>query len=113
MNLPNAAIAEIAQEKITEYLLNPLHPDSAGKASFFGALGFHIGQWQALASALRELAENCPVTKMVNSVHGAKYVVDGRLATPTGKRPFVRTVWIVDCDESIPRLVTAYPHDGG
>ena len=33
MNLPNADGVEIAKQKITDYLLNPLHPDGAGKAA--------------------------------------------------------------------------------
>lgn len=31
MNLPNVDGVEIASEKITAYLLNPRHPDGAGK----------------------------------------------------------------------------------
>jgi hypothetical protein len=38
-----------------------------------------------------------------------KYVVAGRVETPSGKRPLVRTIWIVDRGDVVPRLVTAYP----
>ncbi|WP_423824669.1 DUF6883 domain-containing protein [Salinibacter ruber] len=39
------------------------------------------------------------------------YVVEGPIDTPTGNRPEVRTVWIIEQDQSEPgsRLVTAYP----
>jgi len=40
---------------------------------------------------------------------GIKYIVDGRLSTPSGKKVTVRTVWIVDKGSENPRLVTAYP----
>lgn len=35
MQLPNASTAELSREKIVGYLLNPEHPDGAGKAAFF------------------------------------------------------------------------------
>jgi hypothetical protein len=40
---------------------------------------------------------------------GEKYVLEGLLETPGGKRPPVRTVWIIDAGLTAPRLVTAYP----
>lgn len=43
--------------------------------------------------------------------HGVKYVLDGRMETPGGDTPMVRTIWIVDRGRDRPRLVTAYPHD--
>ena len=52
-----------------------------------------------------------PVTQSMESTHGKKYIVDGRIETPTGKVPIVRTVWIIDRGETVPRLVTAYPHE--
>ncbi|MEJ7712567.1 MAG: DUF6883 domain-containing protein [Pyrinomonadaceae bacterium] len=35
MMLPNAHLALVERGKITEYLLNPAHPDNGGKAPFF------------------------------------------------------------------------------
>jgi hypothetical protein len=113
MNLPNADGVEIAREKISHYLLNPLHPDGAGKAAFFTALGFTVEDWNVLADALRQVAASCPIAKEMNSPHGTKYVVDGALTTPCGKTPVVRTVWIIDHGADTPRLVTAYPYDQG
>ena len=113
MNLPQADHVEIARDKITDYLLSPVHPDGAGKAQFFGRMGFTGEQWHVLADALRQLASNCPVTQVVASPHGTKYIVDGALNTPSGKSPVLRTVWIIDVGAVTPRLVTAYPHDEG
>ena len=110
MNLPNAHLAVVEQEKVCGYLLNPAHPDNGGKAEFFLALGFRVENWQVLAAALQELAEASPVTKSMASTHGAKYVLDGRIKTPAGRQPRVRAVWIVDRNAQKPRLVTAYPH---
>jgi uncharacterized protein DUF6883 len=45
MKLPNAELALVEREKITEYLLNAEHPDNGGKASFLIALGFQRATW--------------------------------------------------------------------
>lgn len=74
-------------------------------------LGFRRDEWELLAEAFREVAESRPVLKSMASPHGRKYIVDGRIETPGGKTPLVRTVWIVDLGLEMPRLVTAYPHE--
>ncbi len=109
VTLPGADLAIVAQEKIVDYLLNTTHPDNGGKALFFLELGFRADQWQALADAFRRLAVTGSVKNCVASSHGAKYILDGRIETPCGKAPWVRTVWIVDDGQREPRLVTAYP----
>jgi len=62
-----------------------------------------------LAAALRKAAENYSLSKIMVSPHGTKYIVDGRIDTPSGRAPLVRAVWIVDVGFEVPRLVTAYP----
>jgi len=109
--VPSAIVARVDRQKINEYLLNREHPDNGGKAEFFIGLGFTSENWETLADALRSLAVNSPVTQRMESTHGKKYIVDGRIETPTGKVPIVRTVWIIDRGETVPRLVTAYPHE--
>jgi hypothetical protein len=56
MKLPNARQVVVDRRKITEYLLNPTHPDNGGKAKFFVELGFGIEKWEVFAQALREMA---------------------------------------------------------
>jgi hypothetical protein len=111
MRLPNASLALVERPKITEYLLNREHPDNGGKADFFIALGFYANDWETLATALCMLVINSPVSRSVESPHGTKYIVDGAIETPVGKTPMVRTVWIMDTGETVPRLVTAYPYE--
>ncbi len=110
MKMPNADRARVEREKIVDYLLNAAHPDNAGKAPFFAQLGFRRGDWPTLAAALRGLAADTDVTISMESSHGRKYILEGRLETPGGKTPRVRTVWIIDRGQEEPRLVTAYPH---
>jgi hypothetical protein len=109
MRLPGADVAVVDERKITEYLLNPKHLDGASKAAFFESLGFRVEDWQDLATAFLIVARNWPVTELVESVHGRKYIIEGEIMSPTGKSAWVRTVWIVDEGAEIPRLVTAYP----
>lgn len=109
MRTPHADAAIVTREKIVGYLLNPLHPDSAGKAWFFTRAGYRVDEWQVFARALQDLVAGCDVKHFVDSVHGTKYIVDGLLNPPVGRPIHVRTVWIVDDGEQVPRLITAYP----
>lgn len=109
MKVPNAERALVEQEKLTDYLLNLAHPDNGGKAQFFFSAGFTKGDWHILAMALRQLIEQSPVTIKVESPHGIKYVIDGKIMTPREETRELRTIWIVDTGENIPRLVPAYP----
>ena len=109
MKLPSGNLAVVSQEKLTEYLLNPSHPDNGGKALFFQSLGFRRAGPESLASSLRQLAISADITEIMESAHGIKYIVDACIETQSGKTPSVRTVWIIDRGQSLPRLVTAYP----
>ena len=110
MKLPNAENAIVKHEKITDYLLNAAHPDNGGKAAFFEALGFRREEPQALAEALLDLARRAEVTKSAASPHGRKYILIGQLKSPRGRTANVRTIWIIDKECDMARLVTAYPH---
>jgi hypothetical protein len=109
MQLPHVQTAVISESKIADYLLNPQHPDGAGKANFFMAAGFQVTRWQELADAIREAAKQSPVTRQMDSVHGRKYIVEGPIQAPNGGLVSIRTVWIADGSDPTPRFVTAYP----
>jgi hypothetical protein len=107
--LPNANFAIVDRKKIVEYLLNREHPDNGGKADFFVGMGFNPSDWETFAAALRLLAVSGSVTSTMESSHGRKYILDGPIDRPDGTERLVRSVWIVDTGETVPRLVTAYP----
>ncbi len=109
MKLPGPDKVVVSREKIVDYLLNPGHPDNGGKAAFFTQLGFRRDKWEILATALQNLAASGEVTRTAESPHGRKYVIVGRIQSPGGKTPEVRTIWIVDKGLDTARLVTAYP----
>jgi hypothetical protein len=109
VKLPNLQHAVVSERKLVGYLLDPTHPDGAGKARFFTALEFDAYRWSILADALKQVAANNEVAESLQTVHGQKYLVEGLLATPIGRQVLVRTIWIIDAGQTIPRLVTAYP----
>jgi hypothetical protein len=110
MLLPDAPLALVDRAKITDYLLNRAHPDNGGKAAFFVGIGFSTGRPEVLAEAFLSVVARTSASVVVESEHGRKYIVDGQIDTPTGRRPWVRTIWIIDRGADVPRLVTAYPY---
>jgi hypothetical protein len=109
MKLPGAESAIIPRRKLEDYLLNLEHPIGGGKAKFFIHFDFHRDRWEELAGALREHAHENPVTDTIHDADGITYVVEGRMKTPSGRQPRVRTIWLVETGELAPRFITAYP----
>ncbi|MCX6993185.1 MAG: hypothetical protein NT011_08605 [Kiritimatiellaeota bacterium] len=108
-HLPNALQAQVTREKVVDYLLCTEHPDGGSKARFFQIFGFSLDNWSALAEALRKHGLENKIVKAVESPFGCRYIVEGKLMSPDGRNPRVRTVWIVEKGESEPRLITAHP----
>ena len=111
MKLPHVDEARVTRDKVTGYLMDPGHFRGRHKASFFARFGFRSAQWQVLAEALRGHAREHEVVAKQDTPFGTRYTIEGRLDTPSGRRPLLRTVWIVERTTTTPRLVTAYPLD--
>jgi hypothetical protein len=109
MKLPNPDQLLVEREKIVDYLLNPAHRYGASKARFFIEFGFRLNEWEQLAAALREHGQNHDVARVTETGFGPRYAVGGELNTPSGRRPYVRTVWQMDNGAVAPRLISAYP----
>ena len=109
MKLPNADRAVVEREKITEYLLSPMHRHGRGKADFFRKFGFGDADWNGFASALLRHAAQHEVKKIEDSAFGRRYTVEGEMGTPDGRAPTIRSIWFILNGETIPRFVTAYP----
>jgi len=110
MKLPNYKRAIVTKAKIVEYLLSQINED--GKVGFFTRFGFSVAEWEILANMLLVHATEYEVAKIMTTQYGTKYIVDGRLSTPDGRNPYVRTVWLIEHDQVIARLITAYPLKG-
>jgi len=44
-----------------------------------------------------------------SSPYGKKYVVDGKIDTPSERNITARTVWIIEKGQKRPRFITIYP----
>jgi hypothetical protein len=109
VRLPNADAAKVAPEKLEEYILSATHPVGKLKARFFRTLGFDSSDASELARLLLQIARNEEVQTTVYSAHGTKFVIDGMLPSRSGGPVRVRTVWILETGQQLPRFVTAYP----
>jgi hypothetical protein len=107
--LPNAENAVVGRGKVVNYLLSATHPEGRSKARFFSSHGFTPSEWERLATALVAHAAAHGVMESEVTSFGIRYIVEGRLQTPSGRRPIVRVVWFVQKGRDVPELVTAYP----
>lgn len=107
MSLPTER--QIDKSKLVEYLLHPVN--SRGKLGHFSRYGFRQENWEELRDSLLKQAQDCPVSSMVATTFGTKYIVTGVLNTPSGRQPLpvVTAVWQQDTDKTGVRLITAYP----
>ena len=109
IKLPNVNKVIVEREKIVDYLLNHEHHIGASKANFFSQFGFSAEKWEVLAEALRVHGQTNEVKRVRETGFGPRYEVEGRLNTPDGRTPLVRSVWQWDKGAVAPRLITAYP----
>lgn len=109
MKLPNSEKAAIDQRKVREYLLSTSHPVGRFKARFFAGIGFGPENWQALATAIAQVAANGDAQLVQDNEYGRKYLVLGALGGPAGRSAEVVSVWIIRAGSDTPHLVTVYP----
>lgn len=96
--------------KLTEYLLNPRHPEGGSKARFFLGLGFSPEAPEDLAEALLRHAEGAEEVDRRPGLRGEGVVLilRGLLRGPR-KEAWVQSVWYLEEGAEAFRLVTAYP----
>lgn len=103
--------AEIAPEKLRDYVLSPTHPDGRSKAAFLSGVGYLQSDWVRLESDIREQLLPLEATAGKQSPYGQKYEILGQLIGPNGGSVWVRTVWMVPAEGARPRLVTLIPEE--
>lgn len=109
MKLPNREKAYIPEEKLTHYILSETHADGKLKAKLFRKFGFTETNISLLEKSLLNVAYTQELKDIVESIHGIKYVIDGKIKTPNDKILKIRTVWILEPNKNAPRFVTTYP----
>ena len=107
--LPNCDSAVVADAKLTDYLLNPVHPSGGPKARFLISFGFASDRMEVARAALLEHARMHEVTAVVQDAFGTIFEVSGPLSSPDGRNPVVTTVWMLDTGAIAPRLITMLP----
>lgn len=108
MKLPNPSRAEVAPEKIRDYLLSSRHRVGRFKARYFRSLGYTTENWQRLANDLRSVAQG-EAEFLVESPYGRKFSILAHIIEPNGRTGSVVTIWIVESRSDRPRFVTAFP----
>jgi hypothetical protein len=109
MVMPNSEKAWVAEQKLRGYLLSTTHSVGEAKARFFRSFGYNDDNIELLERDLLRIAHLQEVVQVTGSPFGEKYVIDGELQTPIGRTVTVRTVWIIEAEDDIPRFVTAHP----
>lgn len=109
MKLPNCKYVIIPREKLLNYLLSERHTVGKFKARFFRKIGFRENNVSLLRKNLLRLAGSKEIKESILSEYGTKYILEGIIKTPRNKTVSIRTVWIIETDETKPRFVTAYP----
>jgi hypothetical protein len=104
----------VPRAKLTEYLLNPKHPEGGSKARSFMALGFSPEAPEALEEALLRHAEEAEeVARRPGFLgEGPVLVLRGPLRGPR-REVLLQGVWYLEKEGAAARLVTAYPWRGG
>lgn len=109
MKLPNSNKVLISRKKLTDYILSETHSTGKFKARFFRTLGFNKTKVSLFEKALRTIAGSEEVKDTVISIYGTKYVLDGKISTPSGKIVKLRTIWTIEQGQYRPRFITVYP----
>jgi fructose-specific component phosphotransferase system IIB-like protein len=109
VTLPNREAAFIQPQKLTGYLLSETHEIGHSKAKLLRAFGFNDNNVALLQQELLKIAYTQDIQEIIQTPHGTKYVLDGKIQAPNGRSLHLRTVWIIDIDQTAPRFVTARP----
>ncbi|MEA4831941.1 MAG: minor capsid protein [Oscillospiraceae bacterium] len=106
--LPNAGAASTPSEKIQDYLLNSNHPRGKDKAHVINkVLGYHYQNWNEFSDKLFREVQKSPATKGITTRYGTKYTVPVIMYGKKDRYLHLNTVWQIDSESDIPRLITA------
>jgi hypothetical protein len=111
--LPNAENAEIDRRKFAEYSMNPDNPNNQDKWLAFAALGYDVRTAssrefaaQSIIEPLRPAILTAPATPGKISPHGLRFKVSIAIQGLNQRRGLLVTVWQIDQNRDVPRLVT-------
>ncbi len=106
--LPNADKAVVLLEKLRGYSLDSSHPVGKHKARVFAsALGMTKNDAPRLREMILQAVLTNEATEAGTSEHGTRFTVDFQTLGLKGSVT-IRTAWIIDAGESVPRLTSCY-----
>lgn len=109
---PLPAELEIHSDKIFLYLLNPDHPKGGAKAKFFLSFGYQARTAKDFAQAVFAQALGSTTWHATPTEYGSRMVTClGPMWTPSGEKPWVRSVWLVAHDGSASLITVVPDHD--
>lgn len=105
--------AQIAPRKFEEYSMNPNNPVNQGKWMAFAALGYDVQSIESRKAAaqniinqLRQGLVNAAATQGQNSIYGIWFQVRVRIQGLNGRQGSLVTIWQIDNDKNVPKLIT-------
>jgi hypothetical protein len=111
--LPNAQQVQIDPAKFDQYSMNPDNPRNLGKWRAFEEIGYDIrdsddrqAAAQQVMTQLRQSLPNNAATPSKTSPYGARFEVRSMIQSPTGRTGTLVTIWQIDPNSTIPRLIT-------
>ncbi len=108
MPIPNAERAVVDIRKLRDYCLNPLHDEGKHKARLFAAVGITANDAEELRDLLLQVVKTHEAQLGRRDTYGQRYIIDFPLER-RGKRPLIRSGWIIEHGMDTPRLTTCYP----
>ncbi len=108
MKLPNATLAIVDIQKISDYCLNMEHPRGKHKARVFkNSLGITSEDTEELIAEIKKQIQKTKCMEGEGDAYGQRYTVDVEIKMNRMKA-VVRTGWIIKRNEDQPRLTTCY-----
>jgi len=108
MPIPHADRAIVDIRKLRDYCLNPAHDEGQRKARVFAAaLGLTAIDAEALRAILLEAVQTHEAQLSYRDTYGQRYTVDFSLDW-RGKRPQLRSGWVLEDGSVAPRLISCY-----
>jgi hypothetical protein len=111
--LPNGEKAEIDMRKFTEYSMKPDNPQNQGKWMGFAMIGYPVetpeGRQIATQDVVQQIRQNLPhipAYKSKNNPYGIRLKVTIRIKGFNEKQGNLITIWQIDQNKNIPRLIT-------
>ena len=105
MKLPTEA--EIAQNKLTRYLL--VKRPVGDKSEFLKQAGYGLDNWQQLEQDIRQQILSNEATSTEQTQYGEYFEIIGPLTGPNGAVLRVKTVWMQESSSGVTKFITLYP----